>query len=103
MPASQDTLKLSEGHISLILYLNGPLQNIADFKTQKHGGPCPTKGRKSHETILSLFSPKTKKLGLEGWSVFLSALKSLKSEDLEKIIYIRNKGHTVLESINRQK
>ncbi len=38
----------------------------------------------------------------EGWKVFLDTLKSLKKEDLEKIIYIRNQGHTVLEAINRQ-
>lgn len=38
----------------------------------------------------------------EGWKVFLDTLKSLKSEDLEKVIYIRNQGHTVLEAINRQ-
>ncbi|OYU85146.1 MAG: hypothetical protein CFE24_03185 [Flavobacterium sp. BFFFF2] len=38
----------------------------------------------------------------EGWHVFLETLKSLKEDDLEKIIYIRNQGHTVLEAINRQ-
>ncbi|MBC7388347.1 MAG: DUF1572 family protein [Opitutaceae bacterium] len=38
----------------------------------------------------------------EGWKVFLDALRHLKGEDLEKIIYIRNEGHTVLEAINRQ-
>ncbi|MBS1782991.1 MAG: DUF1572 family protein [Bacteroidetes bacterium] len=38
----------------------------------------------------------------EGWSVFLGTLKSLQADDLEKIIYIRNQGHTVLEAINRQ-
>lgn len=38
----------------------------------------------------------------EGWNVFLNTLKSLKDEDLEKIVYIRNQGHTVLEAINRQ-
>lgn len=38
----------------------------------------------------------------EGWNVFLNALKSLKEDDLEKIIYIRNQGHTVMEAINRQ-
>ena len=38
----------------------------------------------------------------EGWKVFLETLKSLKEEDLEKTIYIRNQGHTVLEAINRQ-
>lgn len=39
---------------------------------------------------------------IEGWRVFLDTLKSLKGEDLEKMIYIRNQGHTVLEAINRQ-
>ncbi|HRG90360.1 MAG TPA: DUF1572 family protein [Chitinophagales bacterium] len=38
----------------------------------------------------------------EGWKVFLDTLKSLKEEDLDKIIYIRNQGHTVMEAINRQ-
>lgn len=38
----------------------------------------------------------------EGWKVFFNTLKSLQQEDLEKIIYIRNQGHTVLEAINRQ-
>ena len=38
----------------------------------------------------------------EGWKVLLDTLKSLKEKDLEKFIYIRNQGHTVLEAINRQ-
>ena len=37
-----------------------------------------------------------------GWKVFLDTLHSLKEEDLDKIIYIRNQGHTVTEAINRQ-
>lgn len=37
-----------------------------------------------------------------GWKVFMDTLQSLKAEDLEKIIYIRNEGHTVMEAINRQ-
>lgn len=38
----------------------------------------------------------------EGWDVLLATLHSLKAEDLERVIYIRNQGHTVLEAINRQ-
>ncbi|MEN3325146.1 DUF1572 family protein [Mariniflexile soesokkakense] len=37
-----------------------------------------------------------------GWLCLFNALKTLKSEDLERIIYIRNEGHTVTEAINRQ-
>lgn len=38
----------------------------------------------------------------EGWDCLLNALKPLTGEDLQKIIYIRNQGHTVMEAINRQ-
>lgn len=38
----------------------------------------------------------------EGWKCFLDVLNALKTEDLDKIIYIRNQGHSVMEAINRQ-
>ena len=38
----------------------------------------------------------------KGWLVFSTTLNSLAEKDLEKIIYIRNEGHTVMEAINRQ-
>ncbi len=37
-----------------------------------------------------------------GWNCLLSTLKSLTEDDLNKIVYIRNQGHTVTEAINRQ-
>ncbi len=38
----------------------------------------------------------------KGWSCLFEALNSLKENDLNTIIYIRNQGHTVIEAINRQ-
>ncbi|MDQ3395139.1 MAG: DUF1572 domain-containing protein [Bacteroidota bacterium] len=38
----------------------------------------------------------------EGWDCLLQTLNSLTPEDMEKIIYIRNEGHTVYEAILRQ-
>ncbi|WP_431107625.1 DUF1572 family protein [Winogradskyella poriferorum] len=38
----------------------------------------------------------------EGWDCLFTAIRPLKNEDLERIIYIRNQGHTVVEAINRQ-
>ncbi len=38
----------------------------------------------------------------EGWACLFNVLNSLKEEDLNKIIYIRNQGHTVMEALNRQ-
>ncbi len=48
----------------------------------------------SREQLLDLWE--------RGWTCFLDALNSLKTEDLDKIIYIRNQGHSVAEAINRQ-
>lgn len=38
----------------------------------------------------------------EGWDCVFSAINSLTADDLDKIVYIRNQGHTVTEAINRQ-
>lgn len=36
-----------------------------------------------------------------GWECLFSTLNSLTADDLEKVIYIRNEAHSVLEAINR--
>lgn len=38
----------------------------------------------------------------KGWKCFMDTINSLSDADLDKIIYIRNQGHTVLDAINRQ-
>lgn len=38
----------------------------------------------------------------KGWDCLLDALNGLTDDDLMRIIYIRNEGHTVTEAINRQ-
>ncbi len=38
----------------------------------------------------------------KGWDCLFNALKPLSENDLERIIYIRNEGHTVTEAIHRQ-
>ena len=38
----------------------------------------------------------------EGWSYLCKALDSISDDDLSRVIYIRNQGHTILEAINRQ-
>jgi len=37
-----------------------------------------------------------------GWNCLFNALEKLSYKDLERIVYIRNQGHTVTEAINRQ-
>lgn len=38
----------------------------------------------------------------KGWDCFFNAIKPLQEDDLDRIVYIRNQGHTVTEAINRQ-
>jgi Protein of unknown function (DUF1572) len=38
----------------------------------------------------------------KGWQCLFDALASITEHDLEKEIFIRNQGHTVVEAINRQ-
>jgi hypothetical protein len=37
-----------------------------------------------------------------GWNCLYNALEQLKPSDLDRIIYIRNEGHTVMDAITRQ-
>lgn len=48
----------------------------------------------SREEILALWN--------KGWNCLFNAVDSLSVPDLQKIVYIRNEGHTVVEAINRQ-
>ena len=38
----------------------------------------------------------------EGWSCLFTALPSINEDNFNKVIYIRNMGHTITEAINRQ-
>lgn len=38
----------------------------------------------------------------KGWDCFLNTFDQIKTEDLGRLIYIRNQGHTVMEALNRQ-
>lgn len=38
----------------------------------------------------------------DGWNCTLNAIASLESKELERIVYIRNQGHTITEALNRQ-
>lgn len=38
----------------------------------------------------------------EAWQCLSDAINALKEDDFNKIVYIRNEGHTVIEAINRQ-
>jgi len=48
----------------------------------------------SHDELIALWE--------KGWQCLFDAIDPLIADDLLRIIYIRNEGHTVMEAINRQ-
>lgn len=38
----------------------------------------------------------------EGWDCLMTTIEALSPDDVQRIVYIRNQGHTALEAINRQ-
>ena len=38
----------------------------------------------------------------KGWKYLFESLKSITEKDFDKVIYIRNQGHNIVEAINRQ-
>ena len=49
---------------------------------------------KSKEELLALWE--------KSWAVFFDATDPLKADDMARVTYIRNEGHTVLETLQRQ-
>ena len=90
---------------TIVKHLHGNmLSRWTDFLTTD--GEKDTRTRDGEFDASTALSNQTKEqilsLWNEGWACLFNTLNSLKPEDLSKIIYIRNEGHTVLEAINRQ-
>jgi hypothetical protein len=99
----------------LFISLNDDTNSIATIVKHLHGNMLSrwtdfltTDGEKEWRNRDGEFENDTKdknellKQWSEGWECLFNTLNSLKPEDLTKIIYIRNEGHTVLEAVNRQ-
>jgi hypothetical protein len=96
--------KPNEGSNSIAIivhHLSGNMQSrFTDFLTSD--GEKPWRDRESE--FESGYPSKVEMKGVweSGWKVLFEALNSLTEDDLEKIIYIRNEGHTVFEALQRQ-
>lgn len=99
----------------LFVSLNEDTNSIASIVKHLHGNMLSrwtdfltTDGEKEWRNRDGEFENETKdknellKQWNQGWECLFNTLNSLKPEDLDKIVYIRNEGHTVLEAINRQ-
>lgn len=85
----------------IVHHLSGNmLSRFTDFLTSD--GEKPWRNRDAEFT--NPFGSKAELMQLwdKGWNCLFAALESLTEEDLERIVYIRNDGHTVVEALNRQ-
>jgi hypothetical protein len=85
----------------IVKHLTGNmLSRWADFLTTD--GEKEWRNRKSE--FEGEIESKTQLLEIwnKGWNCLFDAIASVSDEDFDKIIYIRNQGHTVMEAINRQ-
>ena len=86
---------------NIINHLRGNmLSRWTDFLTSD--GEKPTRNRDEEFEDIIRNKQELMEKWHEGWTCLFTAIKALTKDDLGKIIYIRNQGHTVTEAINRQ-
>lgn len=85
----------------IVKHLSGNmLSRFSDFLTTD--GEKPWRDREAE--FENDYADKTELLATwnAGWECFFNAINPLMENDLEKIVFIRNQGHTVLEALSRQ-
>ncbi|HNP06102.1 MAG TPA: DUF1572 family protein [Cyclobacteriaceae bacterium] len=91
----------SNSIVIIVHHLSGNmLSRWTDFLTAD--GEKPWRDREAEFEVGYNNKPSMIAAWDKGWSCLISALEGLRPEDLEKIIYIRNEGQTVVEAIQRQ-
>ncbi|PWJ55057.1 uncharacterized protein DUF1572 [Dyadobacter jejuensis] len=76
------------------------LSRFADFLTTD--GEKPWRNRDQEFASLIQSRAELMEQWNKGWECLMNAIDHLTDTDLERVIYIRNDGHTVTEAINRQ-
>ncbi len=85
----------------IVQHLHGNmLSRWTDFLTTD--GEKPWRTRDAEFEVVIKTKEDLLKNWEEGWQCVFNALNALTTEDLTKIIYIRNEGHKVVDAINRQ-
>jgi hypothetical protein len=85
----------------IVKHLSGNmLSRFSDFLTTD--GEKPNRNRDQEFEVESLSRQQLLDLWNNGWNCLFNALEQLNGNDLDKIIFIRNEGHSVMEAIQRQ-
>ena len=104
VPYEQWSHRLDPGSnsiVTLMLHLSGNmLSRWTDFLTSD--GEKPTRDRDSEFEDTALSREALLARWEEGWACLFRALTSITEADLDRIVTIRSKPHSVVEAINRQ-
>ena len=85
----------------IIQHISGnSLSRWSDFL--KSDGEKEWRDRDAEFEDTTMTKAELRDLWERGWQCLFNAIDPLTEDDLAKIVYIRNEGHTVLEAMNRQ-
>ena len=85
----------------IVKHLSGNmLSRWTDFLTAD--GEKEWRNRDAEFTEVEISKDELLQIWEKGWKCLFEALDNLESEQLTKIVYIRNEGHSVMDAINRQ-
>ena len=86
---------------TIVRHMSGNmLSRFTNFLTED--GEKPWRNRDEEFSSVSQSRDVLKNSWDKGWSCVFNAIESLHADDLEKVVFIRNEGHTVTEAVNRQ-
>jgi len=86
---------------TLVKHMSGNmLSRFTDFLTSDGEKPWRNRDAEFEDTYTS--KEALLRDWEKGWDCLFDALSDLRADDLTRIVYIRNEGHTVLEAITRQ-
>jgi len=89
---------------SIAIIINHLHGNMCSRWTQIFTNDGEKAGRNREEEFENTLSTKKEVLSKwnEGWNTLFHTLNGLNATQLEKILYIRNEGHTLTSALNRQ-
>jgi len=103
---SEEELRYQPGQDSnniatIVKHLRGNmLSRWTDFLTSDGEKPWRQREQEFEDTLRS--RTEIEAAWKEGWDCLFAAIDPLQEEDLSRIVYIRNEGHTVQEALHRQ-
>lgn len=97
-------LQPNEEENSLAILVNHMAGNMRSRWTNFYTEDGEKKWRNRDREFMNTFETKKEALAYweTGWDCLYDVINNLEVTDLERIVYIRNQGHTVVEAINRQ-